>query len=258
MNTTVVKLGGSILENAESRAMALEAIASRWNDGERIVLVHGGGKRIDANLKIHGIPKNVCQGLRVTDAKTLEVVVGVLAGFVNKQLVLELSTIGITAAGISGADGLTLQAEFHPAIDGVDLGYVGRPVAADTSLIDAILHKEMMPVVATIAKGPGNSLLNINADAAAATIASALGSSRIIFLTDVDGVLDHNKKVITKMTSCEAKALITNETVTGGMRPKILACIAALSHGATEVIIAGPGDHKKVLHGGKGGTRLVA
>lgn len=258
MNATVVKLGGSILENAESRARALEAIASRWFDGEKIVLVHGGGKRIDANLNIHGIPKNVCHGLRVTDAKTLEVVVAVLAGFVNKQIVSELSAFGITAAGISGADGATLCAEFHPPVDGTELGFVGKPVRANTSLIDAIIDNEMMPVVATIAKGPGRELLNVNADAAAATIAAALGSPRIVFLTDVEGVLDNEKKVIREITVDEVGALISNGAVTGGMRPKLEACVAALSDGVAEVTIAGPLSHKEALQGRKGGTRLVA
>jgi acetylglutamate kinase len=258
MKTTVVKLGGSLLENADSRAQVLGGIAARWFDGERIVLVHGGGKRIDADLKVHGIPRNICGGLRVTDTKTLEVVVGALAGYVNKLLVSELSMLGVTASGLSGADGGTLKAEFHPPVDGVDLGFVGRPVAADTSLINAILGIEMMPVVATVAKGPGKAMLNVNADAAAATIASALGSSRLVFLTDVDGVLDKDKKTIERITAFEAGEMLGNGVVTGGMRPKLQACLAALSHGSMEVVIAGPAAHRKVLNGKKGGTRLVA
>jgi len=256
--TTVVKMGGSLLEHVDSRGVALGAVASRWFSGDRIVLVHGGGKRIDAELKVHGIPRNVCYGLRVTDARTLDVVVSMLAGHVNKTLVSELTLLGVPSAGISGADGGTIRAEFHPPVEGVDLGFVGRPVASDVSLINAILSVEMMPVVATVAKGPGKALLNVNADAAAASLAVALGSTRLVFLTDVEGVMDAGKKIIEKISAAEAEEMLESDLITGGMRPKLKACITALSHGAAEVIIAGPACHKKVLEGGKGGTRLVA
>ena len=117
---TVVKLGGSLLEDAKMRGAALAAIAARFTAGEPLVVVHGGGLRIDRNLKALGIPKKTHQGLRVTDAETLDVVVSALAGVVNKSLVAEMEALGVSAAGISGADGGTLHAEFHPRLGGVD------------------------------------------------------------------------------------------------------------------------------------------
>jgi acetylglutamate kinase len=257
LKTTVVKLGGSLLENEESRHRALLSVADRWFTGDRIALIHGGGKRIDSELRVHGIPRNIHHGLRVTDPKTLEVVVSALTGFVNKTLVSELSTMGVPAAGISGVDGGTLRAEFHPAVDGVDLGFVGRPVAAETSLINALFGIEMMPVVATVAKGPGRALLNVNADSAAAVLAEALGASRLVFLTDVEGVLDSRGRVIERLTAGEAEALIGGGAVSGGMRPKLQSCLHAVAHGVGEVLVAGPESHGLVLAGGKGGTRIV-
>ena len=130
----VVKLGGSLLEDPLLRARALEAVAARWTAGQRIVLVHGGGKRIDASLQALKIPKKTYRGLRITDPETLDVVVSILSGLVNKSLVAEFRSLGVTAAGLSGADGETLWAEFHPRLDGVDFrlrrpGHVLEPDA---------------------------------------------------------------------------------------------------------------------------------
>jgi len=122
----VIKLGGSLLDDAARRADALENIVAAWHSGEQIVLVHGGGKHIDTALAKLGIPKRTHAGLRITDDATLDVVVSVLAGSVNKMLVAELTAMGILCAGISGADAGTLVAEVHPPIDGIDLGHVGQ------------------------------------------------------------------------------------------------------------------------------------
>ncbi len=122
----VIKLGGSLLDDPARRAEALSAIAAQWNRGEEVVLVHGGGKHVDANLKRLGIPKRTYAGLRITDDETLDVVVATLAGSVNKMLVAELAAISIRAAGISGCDASTLVAEVHPPIDGIDLGRLQR------------------------------------------------------------------------------------------------------------------------------------
>ena len=255
---TVVKLGGSILEDDGLRGAALEAIAVRFTAGDRLVVVHGGGKRIDAMLARLGIPKRVEGGLRVTDAPTLDVVVSVLAGLVNKTLVAELRGRGVVAAGLSGADGETLWAEFHPAVDGIDVGYVGRVVFSRRELVDAVLESGMLPLVASVAVGREGMLLNVNADAAAAAIASGLRASRLVFLTDVEGVLDGFGDVLTRLDATTARALLASPAVSGGMKPKLAACMQALTAGVGEVVIAGPSRHATVLADGVGGTHLVA
>lgn len=160
----VVKLGGSLLDDPARRAEALSAIAAQWNRGEEIVLVHGGGKHVDANLKRLGIPKRTYAGLRVTDDETLVVVVATLAGSVNKMLVAELAAIGIRAAGISGCDASTLAAEPQPPIDGIDLGHVGRVTGGNPTLIRAMVTYGILPVVSSVAEGPNGTLLNRTAE----------------------------------------------------------------------------------------------
>lgn len=255
---TVVKIGGSLLEDAGARARALSAVADRWRAGERLVLVHGGGRRVDAWLSALGIPRRVHEGLRVTDAATLDVVVAVLAGLVGKSIVAELRGRGVGAAGISGADGGTLVAEPHPRLGGVDLGLVGRVVEARGDLVEAVLAAGLLPAVASVAAGRAGGLLNVNADAAAAALAAALGARRLVFLTDVEGLLDASGNVVERIDPPRARALLGSEAVSGGMRPKLAACLDALAAGVGEVRIAGPARHEAVLEGGAGGTSLVA
>ncbi len=255
---SVVKLGGSLLENAMMRGQALEAIAAAFTSGERLVMVHGGGKEIDRNLAVLGIPKRTQGGLRITDPATLDVVVSVLSGAVNKSLVGQLQERGVVAAGFSGADGGTLFAEFHPPVDGVDLGFVGRVVSCSPALVEAILGAGLLPAVASIALGRDGVLLNVNADSAASALAGALKAQRLVFLTDVEGVKDASGRVLDRLTAAEIRYLLGSSVITGGMRPKLQACLEALEAGVGEVIIAGPERHTTVLVDGKGGTHLVA
>ena len=256
--TDVVKLGGSLLENRALRQSALEAIATAWTAGKRSIVVHGGGKRIDAMLKALEIPKKVQGGLRVTDAETLDVVVSILAGLVNKTLVAELRSGGIRASGISGSDGDTLWAEFHEAVEGVDLGFVGRVVRCDPKLLNAVLGAGFLPLVASVALGREGTLLNVNADSAASALAGALGAKRLVFLTDVEGVLDADGKLIERLDARAARALLATPAVTGGMKPKLRAALEAVDAGVSEVLVAGPSLHRAALLEGKGGTCLVA
>ena len=242
----VMKLGGSLLDDAARRAEILAAIASQWNGGEQIVLVHGGGKHVDAHLKKLGIEKKTHAGLRITDDETLPVVVAILAGLVNKSLVAELAALGIRAAGISGADASTLVAEPHPPIGGVELGHVGRVIASNRTLIRSMLTAGIMPVVSSVAEGPGGTLLNVNADTAASAIAIALGAEALVFITDVAGVLDARGEVFPKLHAGEALALLDSDVVSGGMRPKLQAALHALGQGVSRIEI------------GQGGTHLVA
>ena len=245
--TKVIKLGGSLLDDPSRRARALGVIIDAWNAGESLVLVHGGGKHVDAKLAALGIPKRTHAGLRITDDVTLEVVVSVLAGTVNKMLVGELSARGLRCAGISGCDGGTLVAARHEPIDGVDLGHVGRVHSANGMLIRAMLSCRILPVVSSIAEGPNGRLLNVNADTAAAALAAALGAESLVFITDVAGLLDGSGNVVRELCADDAHAMLASEVVTGGMRPKLQAALHALGSGVRRITI-----------GEEGGTQLGA
>jgi acetylglutamate kinase len=241
----VIKLGGSLLDDAQRRAAILAEIAAAWKKGEELVLVHGGGKHIDAKLARLGIPKKTQAGLRVTDDETLEVVISVLAGTVNKSLVAELTALGVCAAGISGSDGSTLVADFHPPVDGVHLGNVGRVMAADSTLIRAILGQGILPVVSSVAQGPRGALLNVNADNAACAIAAALQAASLQFITDVAGLLDASGAVVARLTAEDVHTFLASDVVSGGMKPKLEAALGALRAGVQRISIGG-------------GTNLVA
>jgi acetylglutamate kinase len=243
--TTVIKLGGSLLDDTARRDGALRKIVARWNAGEDIVLVHGGGKHIDAALAQAGIAKKTHAGLRITDDATLNIVVSVLGGTVNKMLVSELTKLGVRAAGISGCDGATLIAAQHPPIDGVELGHVGKVTHANRALVSAMLTYGTLPVVSSIAMGTDGELFNVNADSAAAAMAVAVGATELLFITDVAGLLDADGNVVPKLHAADAETFIGN--VTGGMKPKLQAALSALTSGVREITI-----------GEEGGTTLVA
>jgi acetylglutamate kinase len=254
----VVKLGGSLLENGARRRHALEAFVRVWKSGVPVVMVHGGGRKIDEHLEALGLMRSVHRGLRVTGPATLEAVVAVLAGIVNKGLVDELRALGVSAAGVSGVDGATLVAERHPPLEGVDLGLVGTAPRARAALLEVLLAAGLLPVLAPLAAGREGGILNLNADSAAAAIAGALGSARLVFFTDVDGVRDGAGRTLGRLTVAGAEDLLASGAASGGMRPKLAAALAALGDGVDEIVIAGPERQAEVLGGGTGGTRLVA
>lgn len=241
----VIKLGGSLLDDASRRAAALQKIVARWNAGEDLVLVHGGGKHIDAAMAKLGIAKRTHAGLRVTDDATLDVVVSVLGGTVNKMLVAELTALGIRVAGISGCDGATLIAEKHADIDGIDLGNVGHVIGSNRALVNALLISGTMPVISSIAIGKNGALFNVNADSAASAIAVAHGAEELLFLTDVAGLLDGEGNVVPRLSAADAHEFLIN--VSGGMKPKLQAALTALTSGVSAISI-----------GEEGGTTLVA
>ncbi|MGN6183820.1 MAG: acetylglutamate kinase [Thermoanaerobaculia bacterium] len=256
--TTVIKLGGSLLDDAARRSAALRKIADRWNSGEEIVLVHGGGKHIDAALLAAGIPKRTHAGLRITDDATLEIVVAILAGRVNKMLVSELAALAVRAAGISGCDGGTLLAEQHPPIDGIELGHVGRVTRANPGLMRAMLTQGVMPVLSTVGASATGQLFNINADTAAAAVASALRAPELRFLTDVEGLLDQNGNVVPFLDAKQLEAMLESPVVTGGMKPKLHAALSALKSGVTQITIGLPTTDNRQPTTTQGGTTLVA
>jgi acetylglutamate kinase len=230
---TVIKLGGSTLGAHDT---SLRDIAQARRDGRSIVVVHGGGATISAWLSRAGIEARFVRGLRLTDAPSLEIVVAVLAGLVNKTLVSELSSLGAPAIGLSGADSLILQARRFDE----ELGFVGEIVRVNPYAIEELLRLGHLPVIAPIAiEADGGQLLNTNADTAAGEIAAALKAERLVFLTDVAGVLDAEKRLMSRLSADEARRLIAEGVAGGGMIPKLEAGIVAAASGVATRIIDG-------------------
>lgn len=233
--TFVIKYGGSAMEDPELCRQVVADIEMLKLMGVRIVLVHGGGKAINAMLKRLDVPVKFKDGLRVTDDETMEAVQEVLVGHVNQQLVWALNEYGHNAVGISGADGKTLKAE---PVD-PDLGRVGRIREVDTNLINTILDDGYIPVVATVGCGP-DGFYNINADVAADKIAEAMGADKLIYLTDVDGLFrdfSDEDSLVAQLTRTETHELLESGTLDGGMIPKIRSVAEALDTGVSEVVI---------------------
>lgn len=231
----VIKYGGSAMEDPELCRQVVADIEMLKLMGVRIVLVHGGGKAINAMLKRLDVPVKFKDGLRVTDDETMEAVQEVLVGHVNQQLVWALNEYGHNAVGISGADGKTLKAE---PVD-PDLGRVGRIREVDTNLINTILDDGYIPVVATVGCGP-DGFYNINADVAADKIAEAMGADKLIYLTDVDGLFrdfSDEDSLVAQLTRTETHELLESGTLDGGMIPKIRSVAEALDAGVSEVVI---------------------
>ena len=233
--TFVIKYGGSAMENPELCRQVVADIEMLKLLGIRIVLVHGGGKAISAHVKALGLPVQFKDGLRVTDDATMGAVGEVLVGKVNQDLVWALNEYGHNAVGISGADGKTLKTEqVDPA-----LGRVGRIREVDPSLIETILEDGYIPVVATVGCAP-DGFYNINADVAAGKIAEAMGADKLIYLTDVDGLLadvEDEDSLIQSLSRSETHELLASGRLDGGMLPKIRSISEALDAGVSEVVI---------------------
>ncbi len=233
--TFVIKYGGSAMEDKELCQRVVADIELMKLMGVRVVLVHGGGKAINALLTRLNAPVKFKDGLRVTDPDTMEAVREVLVGKVNQELVWALNEYGHNAVGISGADGKTLKAE---AVD-PELGRVGRVREVDTNLIETILDDGYIPVVASVGCG-ADGFFNINADVAAGKIAEAMGADKLIYLTDVDGLLEDVNdpdSLIAQMTRTETHELLDSGALDGGMIPKIRSVAEALDSGVSEVVI---------------------
>jgi acetylglutamate kinase len=210
------------------------------------IVVHGGGPQIGAMLAKMGIESKFEGGLRVTDQKTVEIVEMVLAGSINKEIVALINAEGEWAIGLCGKDGNMVFAEKATKkikdpdsnIERVlDLGFVGEPIEVDRTLLDLLARSEMIPVIAPVAPGRDGHTYNINADTFAGAIAGALKASRLLFLTDVPGVLDKNKNLIKELSVSEARKLIADGTISGGMIPKVETCIEAIQRGVDGVVI---------------------
>lgn len=249
----VVKLGGSALGSHDTTLMDVVALSRL---GVRMIVVHGGGSAISEWIRRVGKEPKFVDGLRVTDAETMEIVTMVLAGKVNKELVAGLIALGGKAVGVSGLDGGLIKARrISP-----ELEMVGEVGGVDTRLLDVMLEAEMIPVVAPIALGENGECLNVNADTAAAEIAVALGAARLIFLTDVVGVCDASGNLISSLTRLEARHLMDAGVISGGMIPKAEACIRGLDGVGFAQIIDGRVSHaltRELLTNRNVGTTFV-
>ncbi|MGN0085378.1 MAG: acetylglutamate kinase [Atopobiaceae bacterium] len=244
--TVVVKYGGAAMENADLMRQVVGDLMLMKLMGLRIVLVHGGGKAINALLKQLDIPVKFERGLRVTDDQTMEAVQMVLIGKVNQTLVRGLNAYGNVGVGISGADGMTFEVEqTDPA-----LGRVGTITHVNTELIESVLDDGYIPVIASVGCG-GDGFYNINADVAASEVASALGADKLVYLTDVDGLfrdMEDEESLISQLTKSEAEELLGSGTLSAGMIPKISSVVEALKGGVKEVhLLNGTFPHALLL-----------
>jgi acetylglutamate kinase len=244
--TVVVKYGGHAMGDAKLGQAFARDIALLKQSKVNPIVVHGGGPQIASMLKNLGIESKFEGGLRVTDKRTMEIVEMVLAGSINKEIVALINAEGEWAIGLCGKDGNMVFAKkaqkmFTDPNSNIerllDLGFVGEPVEVDRTLLDLLARSEMIPVIAPVAPGRDGNTYNINADTFAGAIAGSLGAKRLLFLTDVPGVLDKNGTLIPELSVREAKELIADGTISGGMIPKVETCLEALENGVEGVVI---------------------
>ena len=239
----VVKVGGELLEDPAHLAHVVTAIKTIARGAAALVIIHGGGKEIDAALHVAGIEKQQIDGLRITDDATLDIAVAVLAGSINTRLVAALGAAGVPAVGLTGADatiGLADPAPPHRSVDGrtIDLGCVGVPAAdADMRLLDTLTADGFVPVIACIGVGRDGRLLNVNADTLAGHLAARLGARRLVVAGATPGVLDRSGATLTTLDAGAVAALVHDGTASAGMIAKLRACEHALNNGVDDVVI---------------------
>jgi acetylglutamate kinase len=253
----LIKIGGSLLDDPASRHDIARQIAEVAASGVAITVVHGGGKQLTRFLEERGIQSRFVRGLRVTKDETIDAVLKVLAGTVNTQLVADLCAAGVRAVGLTGIDaGLAAAEQLDP-----ELGLVGRVVASDSSVLAALTHAGMLPVVACIAGGSHGEVFNMNGDSMAVAIASSWEVDRLVFLTDVPGVLDGKKEIIPILTVEDCRKLIDTGVASGGMQAKLNAATDAVAGGVHVVSIVNGSEPfvvKRVFAGDEIGTRIVS
>ena len=259
---TVIKLAGALLEDDATVRTLARQIAALAQQGQEILVIHGGGRVFTATLKRMGIDSKFVAGLRVTNRETRDVAVMVFAGLLNKRLASAISAEGAAAIGISAADNACFRAEpmIHNEVEG-SLGFVGYLTSLNTSFIESLWREGLVPVAPCLGLGPDNELYNINADHMAAACAEYLGADRLIYLTDVAGVLDGDK-VLSAVSWEEIERLVQSRVVSGGMVLKLEACKRALSAGVKQVRIVGGASQTGLLSVASGqrgpGTRVTS
>nr|MDR1001097.1 acetylglutamate kinase [Clostridiales bacterium] len=251
--TAVIKYGGSALINDEIKLSVIKDIALMKFVGFKPVVVHGGGPEINGLLNRLNIKSEFVGGLRVTTEETMEMVEMVLSGKLNKAIVADLTMQGILSAGISGKDcGLLRVRKLMPG--GVDIGFVGEVSKVDTTLIKTLIDNDFVPVISPVGVDENGASYNVNADMAAVAIAGALKAQKLVFLTDVEGVLRHKNgddgqhEVYSRLTASHIARLIDRGVITGGMIPKVQSCVAAVQSGVKHVhILDGRVEHCLLL-----------
>jgi len=251
----LIKLGGTLLDQAESRARLageIAAIAQR----EAVVVVHGGGKQMPRFLTERGVESRFVNGLRVTGPEIIDAVIKVFAGTVNTELVCSFRAVGAKPVGLTGLDAALVDAEQLTQ----ELGFVGKPVASDGRLLDVLVREHYLPVVACVAGDEKGTVYNVNGDQMAVACARGFSAEKLIFLTDVEGIRDAQGATCGQLSIEQAQALVRDGVATGGMQAKIEAAVSALRQGIGEVLIA-PGARSGVvaelLAGAQIGTRLT-
>ncbi len=237
----VIKYGGHAMGDEDAALDFARDIVLLEQSGLKPVVVHGGGPQIGKMLERLNMKSEFHDGLRITDKDTADVAEMVLSGAVNKQIVNMITKVGGKAVGLSGKDGgMVIAEKAKPAGSGknkVDLGFVGEPKTVNTHVLDKIIASEIIPVIAPVAASVSGETYNVNADTFAGAIAGALKAKRLLLLTDVPGVLDEKRELITDLDQSTALKLIKKGVISGGMIPKVQTCIYALEHGVEAVVI---------------------
>ena len=255
--TVVIKYGGNaMVEESLGKAFCRD-VALLKQSGVHPVVVHGGGPQIGKMLERMGIQSEFRDGLRVTDQQTVEVVEMVLAGSINKQIVASINEEGARAVGLCGKDGSMVLVEKarRTKMDPdsnieriIDLGFVGEPKEVDSTVLDLVIEAGLIPVVAPVCFGKDGKTYNVNADTFAGSLAHALDAKRLLFLTDVEGVLNKSGNLIKELSVDEARLLIEDGTISGGMIPKVTCCVRSLAQGVKAAhIIDGRIPHALLL-----------
>jgi acetylglutamate kinase len=240
-NLLVLKYGGSVIEEAVYAESILHDVAFLRHAGMSVVIVHGGGKAISNKMREQGITPKFVNGLRYTDKKTISIVESVLTHAINPPIVEGLRAKGAKADGLSGKKVLSARKMTAPSPEGkgkVDLGFVGEVTRVATAKLHALIKKGVVPVVTPVAAGPGGASLNINADLAAARVAADLRATHLVFLSDVNGILEdpqHPDSTLAKVSQNDIAGLCNTGVISGGMLPKVTASLDALKKGVRRV-----------------------
>ncbi|MGH7099630.1 MAG: acetylglutamate kinase [Stellaceae bacterium] len=242
--TIVVKYGGHAMDDRAAGQSFARDVALLKQVGINPIVVHGGGPQIGQMLTRLGIKSSFVDGLRVTDRETMEIVEMVLAGTINKQLVAAINAAGGCAVGLTGKDGGLVEAEkaTRSRIEGgrqipIDLGFVGEPRRINARVLATFKQSDIIPVIAPIGVGAAGETYNINADTVAGAIAAAVGAARLLLLTDVAGVFDGERQLLSEISAAGARHLIAEGIIHGGMIPKVETCLAALDGGVEAAVI---------------------
>lgn len=242
----VVKYGGAAMVHEDIKASFSQDVVLLQSLGMRPVIVHGGGPEVSRAMNAMGHEPQFVEGLRVTSREGLRITEMVLSGTINKEIIANLNTHGGNGVGLSGKDGHLIIARKMKHVKGFDLGYVGEIVQINSKILELLLDNDFIPVVSPVAFGEDGNTYNINADTAAAHIAAALKAEKLIFMTDVDGVL-RDGKLVSSLSVDEARQLISEGIIEGGMIPKVEAILHGLAKGVVSAAIINGNDHHAII-----------